>query len=942
MRGAMDVVVVPLNPSMSGGGTVPPEPQVLWRQDDGSIRAHALPLPPLDKPSSSSSSTKAGAPQVLLARHASDPFVEIRELHNMANEGFVTGVRESGRGEILQMKREPVKGSPRKLVSFWEFEEESKDAVYSGCRDRRGAPYINRVYFSSAQHLLNFHVLWPHTNNFEGQVTGFSFRWDHDQHGDVIAAPFEVSPVSQYQLVTRAGLATRSGSMQLVQEDRHHWVNEEGLATTTHVAFVDLPRRARPSGSDISSQVALNLLQKEGPIGRVMRHLVGLKGVPQQIVSNLRSILRSGRDDKMIVPFPSSTSSIASSPQQHDLPPRPPRAGMPAREISPVSSSTPQTPQGNSKAERTKARNAAKAQEEKPIDSVAPRTLDRAETASYYSDKWGLRQLMISATAKGKLYAQDTGAKSQFVWEKSLVGFGDGEGSAIPTVTVKYLGVIRDLQPRAGQQLDPLMYVVAEVDDHKSNSVAGPVTQIWELRPLSGEFVEGAMTGKPLFVGRSLDIRKIKGHSVLAAVDESKTLHLWPKTSNSASVFAESLTTRPFYYSQVAESRNELTGFSVAVASANATPSTVVPLKEDWHWALPDGEQILSLHSSSVLTDSSIAARGRELNDWFLRKMAKLLDPAMLVVVTFAEAERRLAIHLVDQSSGAILHSLSAPNAGQVDITRGAHVTFDANWLTLSYTVRNSGADVISGRILSLEYYDASASAERLLSNWYLRSITPRADVHSKDAKARGKAVAPRSKQVKAFAKSFILPSRFEGVGKGGTKVTETLHGAADVALLLLTGSEELVMVPRKLLDPRRPLPKSTKAKQSREEADPLLAPYDAMLPFDDKRVLTHSIQVLTSNGPGVQPNSQAGQARCGEGMIFSRRTKLESTSLVGIHGHGASDSFLTKVTTGGDFDLLSGTFNKAQLLLTTAGLGVAFLLTTPLVKSRTLRRRWM
>ncbi|CAO1616341.1 unnamed protein product [Parajaminaea phylloscopi] len=956
-RGAADVLLFGLNPKVTAEGqstATPPEPHVVWRQNDGTVKSSALALPPLS--AGQSFSPKKTQPQSVTARDAADPFTELRPVR-MADHGYLVAVRRSGRGEVIQLEKSVVKGGPRKLYSLWEFEEEAHDAVYSGNFDRQGSPYINRVYFSTAQHLLNFHVFWAHTDDGQGQVTGFSFRWDHDMHGDVLACPFEVSPVSAYQLVTRAGFATKSGALQMIQEDRHQWINEEGLTGTQHVAFVDLPRRARPSGSDVSSEEALQLLQRESFASRVLRHGVTLQALPEKVLHNLQSIWKStaarsaaaatvsGATSK-VKEAASMASSAATgaqaSIQYDDLPPRPPRGGLPARDIAPPKNAGPNAAAapGLSKKERTKAVNEARVAEEKPIDSVAPRTLTAEEAShNFYSDKWGLRQLMLSATTYGKIYAQDTGMKGQFVWEKSLVGFGLGEGKAAPRVNVKFLGTVRELQVKEGKQLDPLVYVVAEVGADPTGSPFGAdkVAQVWELDPLTGEFVDGAMTGRPIFVGSVKDVRKVKGQETLAIVDSQQQVHLWPQTPSSARDFAASQSILPFHHTEVNDARTRMTGH--ALRDSNATASNVLPLSQRWQWDLPEGERVVAVHASSVLTDAPIAAQGRDLNDWFLTKMPKLLDPAALVVVTFSAANQLLTVHLVDQSTGNILHSLQAPDAGQIDLSRGAHVTFEENWLTLAYNVRDPQQDVNGGRVLSVEYYDSSFAAERPLSNWFVKSITPQANINSKDAKARGKAIAPRAKQVKVFSKSFMLPSELEGLGSGGTGVTETLHGASDKGLLLLTGSEELIMVPRKLLDPRRPLPKgSVSKKQTREEADSMLPVYDGMLTFDEKRVLTHSMHVVGSASAATNPIG-AGK---GQRAIFSRRTKLESTTLVGIHGHGVTDSFLTKVTTGGDFDLLSGTFNKMQLLVTTGLLGLGFVATRPLVKGRSLKARWL
>lgn len=334
---------------------------------------------------------------------------------------------------------------------------------------------------------------------------------------------------------------------------------------------------------------------------------------------------------------------------------------------------------------------------------------------------------VISATKKGKLYAQDTGAKSQFVWEKSLVGFGTGEGSPAPSVDVKYLGVVRDLQVKGGRQLDPLMYVVAEVDED-----GGKLSQVWELEPLTGDFVEGAMTGKPIFVGGTREVRKLKGQEAIAVVDQGFKVHLWPRTPTSAAAFATR--TQPFYHVDASQD-SQLVGYE---ARGNAT-SHVHALQQSWTWSLRGDERLISTHSSSILTDAPIAAIGRELNDWFLTKLHKLLDPAALVAVTYSPSRRALSVYLIDQATGNVLHSLVAP--GRADVSRGAHVTFHENWFTLAYTVQEGQGDVNGGRVLSMEYYDASAEAERSLSNWLVRSIAIKANVNSKDAKVSRRGV---------------------------------------------------------------------------------------------------------------------------------------------------------------------------------------------------------
>lgn len=64
----------------------------------------------------------------------------------------------------------------------------------------------------------------------------------------------------------------------------------------------------------------------------------------------------------------------------------------------------------------------------------------------------------------------------------------------------------------------------------------------------------------------------------------------------------------------------------------------------------------------------------------------------------------------------------------------------------------------------------------------------------------------------------------------------------------------------------------------------------------------------------------------------------LESTSLVFAYG---LDLFSTRVAPSNTFDVLSETFNKAQLVFTIGGLALAIVIVKPMVASKRLRERW-
>ena len=71
---------------------------------------------------------------------------------------------------------------------------------------------------------------------------------------------------------------------------------------------------------------------------------------------------------------------------------------------------------------------------------------------------------------------------------------------------------------------------------------------------------------------------------------------------------------------------------------------------------------------------------------------------------------------------------------------------------------------------------------------------------------------------------------------------------------------------------------------------------------------------------------------------ILSSPALLESTALVFAHG---LDLFGARAAPSGTFDVLSDAFNKAQLVLTGAGLALAILVTRPMVRRKRVRERW-
>ncbi|KAN0065514.1 hypothetical protein ACQY0O_001351 [Thecaphora frezii] len=803
-HGSADVVVLPWNqlpnqpPSASAGAWI------AWLDADGSVRA--APLNP--------ASPEAAQPQVLYARRPeTSTFVSIVEV-GLGDRGLFVAKRSDGMGEVLRV------GTNGKFTSMWEFEEDAFDAIYSGTYDRRGHAYINRVFFTRGQNLLNFHTFWADARNGgEGQVTGFSFQYDHDLHGNVLAAPFEASPVSQYQLVTRAALVTSSGSIRMIQEDQTQWMLEEGLTKTTASLIVDLPERKLTT-----LQGGAAALDREGFVDRLVRHVIALQHLPSYLVNFVKRFA-SGNYGAL---EPIAAGGLASG----------------ASTTASVSATTV-IKTGKKPAKEVKAT------EPKPT-SLAPRIASANTTATLYRDPFGFRKLIIATTKRGKIYAIDSIRKDTYVWEKSLVGYGQGEGEAEPVVEVKLLSLVR---PLGTDGRAPLINVVADIK--LEEDIVG--TRVFELNPLTGEFANGREAGTNVFLGSSTDAFLLpiedaeSRQQVIGIVDGRHRLHLYPSTLSVAEAFAPLADSFYFALASGVEGKQTLDGYVIDGGLSSVHASQPV-----WSLPLPEGEAIVSRIAQRK---EHVASLGRVLGD--RSTLYKYLNPHAELVTTVAPATGSAHIYLLDTITGSILFEATLP---EVELSRGVQASFVENWIVYTYAVRTPN-EGLQTRMVSVELYEQPGAEQTWSWKGNFSSFT------GDSSNPGANSTVPLS-----FSQTYLFA---HGVRTLGT--TTTKFGISLKNLLVATDRETLISVPRKLLDPRRPM-----GKPSKSEAEEYMVPYDPLVPNEPKWTLNHVFPV----GKIV--------------ALQSAPALLESTSVVFAHG---LDMFWTRDAPSGQFDLLQGEF---------------------------------
>ena len=706
-----------------------------------------------------------------------------------------------------------------------ESEEKAHDAVWSSCLDRQGSLYINRIFFGRGQNLLNFHTFWADTNEGQGQVTGFSFQYDHDLNGAVLAAPFEVSPVSQYQLVTRSAFVTSSGSIRMIQEDKHFWMREEGLSQVTHSLIVDLPEKA------LGNDEIFAAIQGEGFVKRLLRHAAALQDLPDYLVTFGKRIA-----------IPQEEPTFAGTP------------GAPAPRDTPTATQSQRTvsgqiPSGAVRQPPSKETKPAASPDEH-VPSLAPRVAESNVTAELYRDTFGFRKVIIQVTRQGKIYASDAGNKGRLIWEKSLVGYGQGEGEAEPKLKVHGLFQTRD---SLGAARTPLVTLIADVQMDEDAPI---ITRAFDFDPITGKFEKDAQEGLPINVGGAKDAFMLPSSTnedptakkLVGVIDKNNRLVVYPA---SAGRLALQALQSKFYYALPtlsAGTQAALQGYTVA-ADGSSTPT--------WKVRLALGELITDVIAP---TSAAIASQGKVLGD--RSTLYKYLNPHGHVIVTSNPTTHSAGIYLVDYVSGKVLHETQIQH---VDAASGVHVVFIENWIVVSYSSSLPEEGLVT-RLVSVEIYEDSTRDQ----TW---EWTGNFSSFGRSAAASG---SGSGNSVRAYQQTYNFPRQIRALGTTATKFGISIRN-----LLIATDEGYVFNIPRRMLDPRRPVGR----KPTQAESEEWLIPYDPTVPDQMKWTLSHVNMVKKAE------------------QIITAPALLESTSLVLVNG---LDTFFTRVTPSNTFDLLS------------------------------------
>lgn len=303
-----------------------------------------------------------------------------------------------------------------------------------------------------------------------------------------------------------------------------------------------------------------------------------------------------------------------------------------------------------------------------------------------------------------------------------------------------------------------------------------------------------------------------------------------------------------------------------------------------WQFTAPLDQRIVSVAVRPA--DDPVSSIGRVLGD--RRVLYKYLNPNLALISVVDDATGNLTVTLVDTVSGSYLYKTS--HSG-VDTSKAIVAAVSENWFAYSFTAHTTASDSSRGHeIVISDLYESSLPNDRgpLGSSSNYSSI----------------GCSPLELSTPyVVSQTYHIPEEIVHMS-----VTHTRQGITSRALLVtLAESNGIVAIPRQILDPRRPIGRDP---TSDEVAEGLMR-YTPTLEIDPKWYLNHQREVI-----GVKD-------------VITSPSLLESTSLVFAYG---LDIFGTRVSPSFTFDILGKGFNKVQMLLTVAALGVAVVFVAPFV----------
>lgn len=344
---------------------------------------------------------------------------------------------------------------------------------------------------------------------------------------------------------------------------------------------------------------------------------------------------------------------------------------------------------------------------------------------------------------------------------------------------------------------------------------------------------------------------------ILLILTDDKQVHTFPPNLH------ELVEHIPLYFTLVYPEQMQLKGFVLHGTKAEETWSTHLR-----------GDKVLAVNSKA--TNDAVYSQGRVLGDRSV--LHKYINPnVMAVAVESGSADKgQVDIQLYDMISGTQLyHSRHKQYSGPV------HLLVVENWLLYHMWC----SKLRRYEVVVVEFFLPSAPNTTDFS-----SLFPRTPSFS-------------------IQQAYIATSPLSAIS-----VTTTLKSITNRAVLFAESSGRIALVPKALLDPRRPTMPTAEDRQEQ------LIPYTPQLTLSPMSYVTYNKTLQDIRG------------------MITGVTGLESTSLLFAYG---TDLYFTRVTPAKTFDMLNEDFDYYLIGLVLLGLLFGTIVTQALAENKALNKKW-
>lgn len=312
-------------------------------------------------------------------------------------------------------------------------------------------------------------------------------------------------------------------------------------------------------------------------------------------------------------------------------------------------------------------------------------------------------------------------------------------------------------------------------------------------------------------------------------------------------------------------------------------------LIETWNIKVGEGDSIVAFASR---TDDPVVNVGIVLGNRTV--LYKYLYPNLVSYAVANEEKGSLYINLIDTITGELLHSQKHTNE-TIDLSHPINIVFGENWYVYSYF---SSEPIPEQKLTVVELYESFEPNKRE-SNANITYNPLRGNINKPEV----------------ASKSYFFPEVIKGLGLSSTKFS-----IATTAIIIKLENEQITFVPKFVLNARS---KEESKMTDDDKKEFMVGPYVAGIPINDNFIITHHRELLMG----------------ADSKLVSSATNLESTTLVCEIGH---DVFCTRIYPSGQFDVMSPSFQKLQLMGTIFVIIVVLFYLRPSVAAKKLKTLWL